>query len=165
MSHNCSIYSHTLDNSLPPSLPPSLPRSPSRSIHRSSGSMMPLLPTKMKMETSTAEALKYICSENTLDAVFMHLYAFQDMKCCTMWHLEALRKLKKSEAKFNRTLYLTVVPGELKIYISLNSCKLLTYIHVSDPHTHTHNHTHTQTHTHTHTHTHTNTTSSTQTKS
>ena len=33
------------------------------------------------------------------------------MKCCTIWYLEALRKIKEAGTKFRRTLYLTVVPG------------------------------------------------------
>lgn len=36
----------------------------------------------------------------------------QDMKCCIIWHLEALRRLKKSGVKFSRTLYITAVPDE-----------------------------------------------------
>ena len=36
----------------------------------------------------------------------------QDMKCCTIWQLEALRKIKASGKKFRRNLYLSVVPGE-----------------------------------------------------
>ena len=36
----------------------------------------------------------------------------QDMKCCTMWYLEAIRRLKERGAKFSRTVHLTVVPGE-----------------------------------------------------
>jgi aminoacylase len=36
----------------------------------------------------------------------------QDMKCCIIWHLEALRRLKQSGVKFSRTLYITAVPDE-----------------------------------------------------
>ena len=48
---------------------------------------------------------------------FTDTLVFKDMKCCTIWYLEALRKLKKSNVKFVRTVYLTVMPGEFNLLL------------------------------------------------
>ena len=84
---------------------------------------MRLLHTKMKTATFMAGVHRY---KPLLQ--FSHVLgqalscSAQDMKCCIIWHLEALRRLKKSGVKFSRTLYITAVPG--KTFISLSTTVL-----------------------------------------
>ena len=38
----------------------------------------------------------------------------QDMKCCGMWYLEAIRVLKAAGKKFPRTIHISFVPGNVR---------------------------------------------------
>lgn len=35
----------------------------------------------------------------------------QDMKCCGMWYLEAIRELKLAQKSLSRTIHVVFVPG------------------------------------------------------
>ena len=48
----------------------------------------------------------------TRPTVYMYM---QDMKCCGMWYLEAIRKLKLAGESLERTVHVVFVPGNKQI--------------------------------------------------